>query len=360
MEIVDNLDKKINFQTCLLEYLDNEEDIEYNFQNLVEIFKKLEFDEKKAELREFLKVLIIIANNHHRSAFFLEKIDRILLHLTDTIKQSFSNFEIFNIFQKNVRILKFLSDNKILRLDKEIFYQISIQSNKDKFFQYFYTDLCPFIKEQYYSKYDYMQSIENLEEKIKISENDSYICSLIRNDSVKEFITYVNKNSISLTKPIEKSLFETNSFLIKNETTLIEYAAFFGSIQIFQYLQLNGVNLTPSLWLYAIHGKNAELIHLLESNQVEQVGDCIKEAIKCYHNDIANYLINSSSNNEDTDQKILEYGFHYYNYEFFANKINNCRVPFYLIKYNYCEIFKLFIEKKNFDINEKIIQIIVY
>ena len=71
---------------------------------------------------------------------------------------------------------------------------------------------------------------------------------MIRDDNVVEFITYVNKNNISLNSMIQTSIYETNSFLLKKQSvlrrnddgvTLIEYAAFFGSIQIFQYLQMN-------------------------------------------------------------------------------------------------------------------------
>ena len=95
------------------------------------------------------------------------------------------------------------------------------------------------------------------------------ICSLIRQDSVVDFITHVNRYNISPLSRISPSIFETNPFLIDNtNTSLIEYSAFFGSIQIFRYLLMNNAELTPSLWLYAIHSKNAELIHLLESNEV--------------------------------------------------------------------------------------------
>ena len=38
---------------------------------------------------------------------------------------------------------------------------------------------------------------ENFYELRKIGENESYICKLIREDSVKEFIVYMNKNNIS-------------------------------------------------------------------------------------------------------------------------------------------------------------------
>lgn len=60
----------------------------------------------------------------------------------------------------------------------------------------------------------------------------------------------------------------------------------YGAIQIFKYLQLNRVPLTSSLWLFAIHGKNAEMIHL-EYNRVKPIDNsfdqCFKESIKCHH-----------------------------------------------------------------------------
>ena len=97
-----------------------------------------------------------------------------------------------------------------------------------------------------------------------IGENFNIISEFIRNDSVEDFISYVNYNNYSLINNINKSIFETNEFLIDKTPSLIEYAVFFGSIQIFRYLIFNKVEMTPSLWLYTIHSRNPEIIHLLE------------------------------------------------------------------------------------------------
>ena len=85
--------------------------------------------------------------------------------------------------------------------------------------------------------------------------------------------------------------------------TVIENAAFFGSIQIIRYLKYNKATLTNSLWLYTIHSKNAELIHFLEENKIEPernqkttkepFDDVFIESIKCHHNDIALYIKDS-------------------------------------------------------------------
>ena len=108
-------------------------------------------------------------------------------------------------------------------------------------------------------KEQYNEEINNFEEKCRIGENDSYICSLIRQDSVEEFISYVNKNNVSLSSQILPSIYETNSFLIGKEPTLIQYAFYFGSIQIIRYLKYNNVLLSNSSWMYVVNSNNAEL-----------------------------------------------------------------------------------------------------
>ena len=129
---------------------------------------------------------------------------------------------------------------------------------------------------------------DNFNEKRQKGENDSYICSLIRQDSIQEFVSFTTKLNIPLDSTINLSIFETNSFLNKQtKVTLIQYAAFFGSIQIVQFLRMNDVELEQSLWLYAIHSNNAEMIHFLESNMVSQPGpnylECFTESVKCHH-----------------------------------------------------------------------------
>ena len=58
--------------------------------------------------------------------------------------------------------------------------------------------------------------IPNFEENRQIGENESYLCMLIRQDSVEDFISYVNKENINLskTKIENNSIFETNCFFL--------------------------------------------------------------------------------------------------------------------------------------------------
>ena len=93
-------------------------------------------------------------------------------------------------------------------------------------------------------------SKSNFEINRKIGVNESIICKFIRNDLIEEFIVHVNKTNIPLNSTINQSIYEITQFLLDKTPTLIEYAAFFGSIQILQYLLFNGVELKPSIWLF--------------------------------------------------------------------------------------------------------------
>ena len=181
-----------------------------------------------------------------------------------------------------------------------------------KTYYYLYPVMKEFLEEKLQKEIEeeiirkYSETISSFEEKCQIGENDSYICSLIRSDSVEEFIAYVNRTNLSLLTKIKPSIYETHSFLIDKEPTLIEYAAFYGSIQIIKYLKNYKVPLTSSLWLYVVHSNKAELIHFLEVNDVkprdiwftrnESYDDVLEESIKCHHNAISNYIIDNLYN----------------------------------------------------------------
>ena len=157
------------------------------------------------------------------------------------------------------------------------------------------------------------------------------------------------------------------TFLIDNEnTSLIEYSAFFGSIQIFQYLMTNNAELKPSLWLYAIHSQNAEIIMLLESNKVDfpmynedekcKCIQCYLESIKCHHNDIASYIENNLMGPNETDLKeeIISKCIEYHNYDHFQIENINDYGFISLCFYNYKKLFDLLLKNKEEEIKAKI------
>ena len=376
------------FYELIIEFISSEEETGcYN-----DIFLKDLISEEKENFGLFLKLISKISENHHRSANFIIKIEQILSHYSSEIKQTFTNLEIFEIFQNDKLILLFLFEQKIIIADKSILYLIIKKSAKSKAIKdeqkseerrnrcfnydiYFYPETKSIMSEKQRELIESKLSKQGLNEgetfnqKRKKGENDSYLCEMIRQDSVEAFIAYVTQTCLSLQKTIETSIFETNQFLIMNDTTLIEYAAFFGSIQILQYLSMNGVKLQSSLWKYAIHGNNPSIIHLLEENHVnppyQRYRTCLKESIKCHHNGIARYIIDNLMSNEellydignDFNDNLYSYSFEYMNYHFFPENHESEFIFHYLCQFGYSELVQLYLQEGNIDINQVIISI---
>lgn len=176
---------------------------------------------------------------------------------------------------------------------------------------------------------------DDFEEKRHHKENDSPLCELIRHDSIHEFVKYMNLSNLSFKLTIQRSIFESNIFLDENETSLIECAAFFGAAKIFKFLASKGAELTPFLWLCAIHSGSSYLLHFLKDDGIQPPGDifdeCVSEAMKCHHNDIARYIINNF--NSGNREFVVSLALKHHNYEFFPENFCDNSWFFYLCCY---------------------------
>ena len=362
------INHKKEIHNLLLNFIENSGVNDTDFQNLIDLINTQNYEENREELEHFLRLISKIAKNHHRDTDFFKKIEKILLHLENVIKQTFSISEIFKIFKSNKLIILSLIKSKIIALDEEIVKLIL--EEKNNYCHFFFPEIKSLIGEEKVKQIESeISNTDNFEEKRQIGENDSVICSLIRNDSLDDFISHVINSNLSIESEIQPSFFETNSFLLKQKkTTLIEYAAFFGSIQIFEYLCSQKVNLQPSLWLYAIHSNNSKLIRLVEESHVEPVDksyeECFEEAIKCHHNDIASYIQNYLMKKDDDEENqtvrqcgenIVGCSFRYYNFPYFPTDFSQNNGFFYLCRYNYSKIVDLFLKTRKKDIEATII-----
>ena len=223
-----------------------------------------------------------------------------------------SNIEKFHIFRTNKRILLFALNEKIVTLDQKIlncFFEDELI--KQNYYLYFYPEIKEMIRNNLIfeekTKMILNDNIDFFLEKRKIGENDSLLCNLIRNDRIEDFSAYIKKESIPLSSKIIQSIFETNPFLLENNPTLIEYSAFFGSINIFKYLMRKGVELTPSVWLFGIHGRNYEIIEIIEKYGVEPINNsyisCFIESIKCHYHEITELLFKKYIQNSITNME---------------------------------------------------------
>lgn len=120
MEIHNQFNKMKNLQLKMLEFIDSEENIEENFQNLVNIIKEQNILKDCSEFILFLRLIMIIADDHHRSSNFFGKIERILQEYKSYIQHFFTNNEIFNLFKTNKQILLFLIQQNFIVFDQII------------------------------------------------------------------------------------------------------------------------------------------------------------------------------------------------------------------------------------------------
>ena len=366
-------DDMLTIENNLLQIFEESEEEEFECIN--NFFKKnneQKIHENLEKLEVLLRMLVVIANNHHRCSFFFKKLEKILLTIKNAMKSHFSNRKIIDIFKSNKRIILFLIEEKIIIIDEYFISKISKTKYRNlKYIEYF----APEIKLFYdstdnvtHQKINLPENLpDNFDQNRQKGENESFLCELIRNDSIVDFVIYVNKNNLFLDIQINSSIYETNSMLINKKPTLIEYAAFFGSIQIFQYLLLNKVEPTASLMQYAIHSKNGELIHLLEEKVKIDPNECFVESIKCHHNGIATYIKDNflESVKEcvdiiigDTIKTKIPIAFIYYNFEFFPLELESIEYPFsFMYKYKYIEFLKRYLGEYNIDMNKFLINI---
>ena len=377
------VEKMKSIQNSLLEFLEDESDGDDKYENFINLVSTQQIINDEHEFNALLRLINSIVNNHYRSRNFISKVERVLRQFKQGLQKYFSNSEIFNIFKDNKRILLFLLEEKMMIIDEHIFSIItSSEYVRKNYCEYFQPEIKRFVTEENIGKYGsenkslkdnkfievMNKEIEtNFYEKRREGLNDDYLCELIRNNEIQEFIRFTEQRNLSLEICIKKSIFETNRLLTdKSDIKLIEYASFYGSNDIIKYIEKKGVELTSSMWIYAIHSCNAELIRYLEDNHVSPPDNdyerILEESIKCHHNDISNYLIDNIMNEEYLQNNIeneyyhnlYRYATESYNYCFFPTNMKYKNMFFYLCEFDYYTLVKLYLIDGTIDINAAI------
>lgn len=77
---------------------------------------------------------------------------------------------------------------------------------------------------------------------------------------------------------------------------------FFGSIKIFNYLHQSGATIFNSIWEYAIHGYNPEVIQTIEELKIipKNITKYLPIAIKC-HSNCYNYINDKYNQEKNSD-----------------------------------------------------------
>lgn len=349
MDIQNHLKEMKNFTQELLNFLDNDDNYDENYSKLIQLINNQQMLENHHKFRVILCIVSKVTNNHHRTALFNKKIEQLFSYLKVYIKKHMTNEEIAKIFLKNKRVLLFLIEEKILELNEDIKIRMAnYMTYYSNYRKYFFPEIKDILSPRE-AKSAEKKIPENFEELRKHGENDDRLYQLIRKDMLDEFIIFQNTNNIDLSSNIESSEYETIPFIMGKSISLIECAAFFGSINIFKYLQVNNIELKTSLWLYAICGNNFEIIQILQDNKIqpptlkkfdyskdvrnqfsqadqeeeEEEEDkkveisydlCLQKAVECHHNQIVYFLKENFS--ENISLNFLKLVLKNYNFEF--------------------------------------------
>lgn len=350
-----------DIQSSLITYFSAEEDTSVlNFENLIKLLYDFQIRNNKHDLKIVLHIILRLSNDFHRNPYFYNRIFNILKNLEKEIKTFFTNDSIFNIFKGNKRILLFLIEEKILFLDKSI---ISIFKST-KYFNlgypdFFIDEIAPFESEEF------IQSIkdnllEDYQKFRKYGESHFQLCQFVRNNQVDEFSSYLKQNNYDVNIFLNRSLFDTNSFLLKDEPTLIEYAFFYGSVDIINFMVDKNVELTSKLWLYAVHSNNKSLFDFLHDYKIQppksSYKSCFYECLKCHNNDLATYIQNKYLQNAKlNNMQLIIHCLKYYNFNYIKDNEFIEKVSFYTFcKYDYFYIVNELLKKNDININDTI------
>lgn len=337
-----------DIQDNLLHFIENEEDDKSALDSFNKIINQNHILDNKNIMIELLSLISAISNFKCLPRNFVNKFEIIFQTFKDSIQKNFNSYELFHIFKRNKLILYILIKHEILIIDEWLVEEmIDERYEKYKFKQFFFPEIKIFLDNAKINEIEpEIIKIDDFEKKREKCENDSYICQVIRNDSLDKFIKI--KNSFDSMK-IKDSIFETNRLLMKKSITITKYAAFYGSINIFKYYIVKKIELEPSLLIYAIHSNNSEIIHILEEFfNDDYVKECFAESIKCYNYDLANYFEQKC----DVDNSIFLNGIRYHNY-LFLPKIEEFRNEiyfYYLCKYNFVKIVEILMNEQDIDI----------
>lgn len=135
-------------------------------------------------------MIMIILITHYKIEYenLLHKIFQILQYHINEIKQTFSNSEIFNIFESNKLILLFLFENKVITIDNDICHILMSKSevNGNRHCHFFYPEIKEFVGEEKSQNIlnDLLSIDSNIldhfNEKRHEGENDSYAKILLK------------------------------------------------------------------------------------------------------------------------------------------------------------------------------------
>lgn len=247
--------------------------------DVISFIEKERFLNNDDSISDLLDSLSLLFNANRLES---DDLTLILFQFQDQLRKYFEKRSILNIYPfENFKffILHF-TDLKIVQLEPNKMIEAHQYFSPEMHFIFHRKNTDDFSNEEEFIKFR------------REGKNRQQVCDIIRNDHLDELQNLLATTTLNLNDPIKPSLFERFEMVNQKDVSFIEYAAFFGSINIFKYLLMNKVKISPSLPKFAIAGGNYEIVHLCEEKDLS-FSNCLSIAIQYKQDELVEYLLNN-------------------------------------------------------------------
>lgn len=133
----------------------------------------------------------------------------------------------------------------------------------------------------------------------QLNYHPSPLHKAIRDDDIHTFQSMLSQNNYDVNHRIKYSFYERLKILMDQNLSLIQIAAFYGSLNIFKFLWMQeDIELDDNLMSYAFAGRNIDIIHICETKC--EINTSYYQPIFTHSPDLLDYCI------ENYEDKIIE------------------------------------------------------
>ena len=232
------------------------------------------------------KIIIFLIENCIFNRDFLQELANIVMYESPQL--------FFHLIEFKVYKIEDLIDYKLSLGFKSAYFLIPYCSNFSIF-----KSFCPYYFRWDYSQEKHFSNWKKIYNKYYYNEKKKYqeliqygfkkdsLGYIIKYDEIEKLISYSSEIDFDFNMNLKTSLFEVP--LRYSTISLINASAFYGSVQSFRYLLVNGSKTDSDTCLRAIQGGNIDLIRLFEENM--NLNQSIITASNHHHTDVFIWLV---------------------------------------------------------------------
>ncbi|KAK8878176.1 hypothetical protein M9Y10_004941 [Tritrichomonas musculus] len=319
-----------------------------NIQEAKQYLNENEFFNDKQSIKQLLFTIDAVSHARPNTIPYLCEL---LVYSSEHIKKFYKSSDVAPIFHNNQIYLTLYQCN-IIDIDS----LVSISRCGFATFLFFAKELEEKAPSFYYGRLQKSSIIRrcikseeksgNHQQNICEKEEDPLTVS-IQKDDIIQFQDILSHSNISINSQTRYSINQANEFANEGYDlpSLIEYAAFNGSVKIFKFLWMKEAEMSENILKMAIFGGSYEIIHLIESKNIVFDKSALNTAIEYHRNEIVDYIHNSFE--IELNNSSLLTSISYYNIPIFLNHFENTDN---LLNLDFEKAIEIACEKGTFDV----------